>query len=47
MTKWWAFPLGIGNKLEFIIHDPIPVKDMLFSELFAKTEQTIVQDIKY
>ncbi|NDV59375.1 1-acyl-sn-glycerol-3-phosphate acyltransferase [Bacteroides sp. 519] len=46
MTKWGSFPLGIGNKLEFIIHDPIPVKDMPFPELFAKTEQTIVQDIK-
>lgn len=46
MTKWGSFPLGIGNKLELIIHEPIPVKSMLFSDLFEKTEQTIVRDIK-
>jgi len=46
MTRWGSFPLGIGNKIEFIIHDPIPVKDMPFSELFEKTEQTVIRDIK-
>lgn len=46
MTRWGAFPLGVGNKLEFIIHDPISVKDEPFSELFKKTEQSIVQAIK-
>lgn len=45
MTKWGSFPLGIGNKLEFIIHDPIPVKEMPFPELFKKTEQVITRDI--
>ena len=45
MTKWGSFPLGIGNKLELIIHDPISVKDMPFSELFVKTEQTITKAI--
>lgn len=45
MTRWGSFPLGIGNKLEFIIHDPIPVKDMPFPELFEKTEQVITQAI--
>ncbi len=46
MTKWGAFPLGIGNKLELIIHDPLPVKDMPFSELFEKTEQAVVRSIR-
>ncbi len=45
MTKWGSFPLGIGNKIELIIHDPIPVKDMPFSELFGKTEQAVTQAI--
>lgn len=45
MTRWGSFPLGIGNKLEFIIHDPVPVKDMPFSELFKKTELVITQAI--
>lgn len=46
MTRWGSFPLGIGNKIELIIHDPILVKDMPFSELFEKTEQTVIRDIK-
>jgi 1-acyl-sn-glycerol-3-phosphate acyltransferase len=45
MTRWGSFPLGIGNKLEFIIHDPIPVKDMPFTEIFEKTEQAVIQSI--
>lgn len=45
MTRWGAFPLGVGNKLEFIIHDPIPVKDMPFSELFKKTEHAVTDAI--
>lgn len=45
MTKWGFFPLGIGNKLEFIIHDPLPIKKMPFPEIFKKTEQTIIQAI--
>lgn len=47
MTKWGSFPLGIGNTLEFTIHDPIPVKDKPFSELFRETEQVITQSIIY
>lgn len=46
MTKWGSFPLGIGNTLEFIIHNPIPVKDMPFQELFDKTERVIIEAIK-
>jgi 1-acyl-sn-glycerol-3-phosphate acyltransferase len=45
MTRWGSFPLGIGNKLELMIHDPIPVKKMPFSELFAKTEQAVIESI--
>ncbi len=47
MTRWGAFPLGIGNKLEFIIHDPISVKDFSFAEVFEKTEQAVIQAIHY
>lgn len=47
MTRWGFFPLGIGNKLEFTIHDPLCVKEMPFAELFEKTEQAVVESIKY
>lgn len=45
MTIWGSFPLGIGNILEFIIHDPISVKDTPFKELFDKTERLITEAI--
>lgn len=45
MTKWGSFPLGIGNKLELIIHDPIPVKEMPFAALFEKTERLVTEAI--
>lgn len=39
MTKWGPFPLGIGNKIEFIIHDLISVKDTPFSELLKRQSE--------
>lgn len=46
MTKWGSFPLGLGNKLTFTIHQPFPVKDLHFSETFEKTEQAVINSIK-
>ncbi len=45
MTRWGAFPMGIGNKIIFTIHDPIPVKEFPFAEVFEKTEQAVVHGI--
>ena len=45
ITQWNPFPLGIGNRIELTIHDPIPVKDMPFEDLFEKTEQSVIRDI--
>ena len=45
MTKWGSFPLGLGNCIELIIHDPIPVKSKPFAELFAETEQIVIGSI--
>lgn len=42
MTKWGSFPLGVGNNIEIIVHDPISVKDNAFDDLFEKTEKAIV-----
>jgi 1-acyl-sn-glycerol-3-phosphate acyltransferase len=46
MVKFGAFPMGLGNRLQFIIHEPIAVKEYSFDELMVKTEQAIVQSIK-
>ncbi len=45
MTKWGNFPLGLGNKLVFTIHEPFPVKDVPFNEVFSRTEQNVVNSI--
>jgi len=46
MVKFGVFPMGLGNKLEFIIHKPIAVKDYAFEEIASKTEETILKSIK-
>ncbi|MFZ4106466.1 lysophospholipid acyltransferase family protein [Flavobacterium sp.] len=45
MVKFGIFPMGLGSKLEFIIHDPIAVKDNTFIEIMTKTEATIVKSL--
>jgi len=47
MTRWGAFPMGIGNKITLTVHQPIAVKDMPFQELFEQTEKAVVSGIKY
>ncbi len=46
MVKFGAFPMGLGNKLQFIIHEPIAVSEFSFDELLQQTEKTIVESIK-
>jgi len=46
MVKFGAFPMGLGNRLQFIIHEPLAVKDYSFEELMEKTEQAVKQSIK-
>lgn len=41
MVKFGAFPMGLGNKLEFIIHDPIAVSEFSFEEMMEKTEKAV------
>jgi len=46
MVKFGSFPMGLGNRLEFIIHEPMAVKDFSFEELMEKTEKAVKQSIK-
>jgi 1-acyl-sn-glycerol-3-phosphate acyltransferase len=46
MVKFGAFPMGLGNKLQFIIHEPIAVSEYSFEDLIQQTEKTIVSSIK-
>lgn len=46
MVQYGSFPMGLGNKLQFIIHEPMAIKDHTFEELMIKTENAVVQSIK-
>lgn len=46
MVRFGQFPMGLGNRLEFTIHEPIAIKDFSFPELMEKTENAVVQGIK-
>lgn len=46
IMPYGMFPLGLGNKLEFIFHEPLAIQGANFEELLAKTEQTIVKKLK-
>ncbi len=46
MTKYGAFPLGIGNRISFTIHNPLKISDFTFEEIFSKTEKAVISDIK-
>ena len=45
MVKFGAFPMGLGNHLQFIIHEPIAVKDHSFEEIMQKTESAVVSEL--
>lgn len=46
MTKFGNFPLGLGVKLDFLIHKPMKISEHTFEEIFEKTEKIITQHIK-
>ena len=46
MVRYGQFPMGLGNRLQFTVHEPIAVKDFSFPELMEKTENAVVQGIK-
>ncbi|MDU1904600.1 MAG: lysophospholipid acyltransferase family protein [Dysgonomonas sp.] len=45
MTRWGSFPLGLGNKLTFTIHEPFAVKGVPFAEVMERTERAVVDSI--
>ncbi len=47
MVKYGFFPLGLGNKLIFTIHKPLKISEYNFPELMEKTENAVVQGIKF
>lgn len=46
MVRYGSFPMGLGNRLTFTIHQPLKVSDYSFEDLLEKTEKTVVSGIK-
>jgi len=47
MVKYGFFPLGLGNRLTFVLHKPLAVSEYNFDELMVKTESAVVKGIKF
>lgn len=45
MNRFGQFPLGLGTKITFQIHEPLKISDYSFEEIFEKTEKTIKKHI--
>jgi len=46
MNKFEQFPLGLGTRITFQIHEPFKISDYSFDEIFEKTEKIIKKHIK-
>ncbi|MDK2771789.1 MAG: 1-acyl-sn-glycerol-3-phosphate acyltransferase [Flavobacterium sp.] len=45
MTRYGQFPLGIGNRLKFTVHEPLKISEYSFEEIFEKTEKTVKNNL--
>ncbi|OUD37498.1 1-acyl-sn-glycerol-3-phosphate acyltransferase [Flavobacterium sp. FPG59] len=46
MVKFGFFPVGLGNHLTFVVHEPLAVCEYDFADLMVKTETAVVNGIK-
>jgi 1-acyl-sn-glycerol-3-phosphate acyltransferase len=46
LVKFGMFPMGLGKKLEFIIHEAVPVKGLDSDEILKRTEKAVITSIK-
>jgi 1-acyl-sn-glycerol-3-phosphate acyltransferase len=47
LMKYGSFPYGLGNRITFVVHEAIAVKDFEFTELMQKTESAVVNGINF
>jgi 1-acyl-sn-glycerol-3-phosphate acyltransferase len=45
IVKYGFFPLGLGNRLTFVMHKALPVSELEFSDLMLQTEKAVVEGI--
>ena len=45
MVRYGMFPVGLGNRLSFTVHEAMAVRDYDFADLMVKTERAVVEGI--
>lgn len=45
MVRYGNFPMGLGNHLQFKIHEPLKVSEYSFEEIFEKTEKAVTSAV--
>lgn len=46
MVRYGFFPLGLGNRLTFTVHEPFAISGIPFEEVMERTENAVIQGIK-
>lgn len=46
MVRFGQFPLGLGNRLSFTVHEPFAIKGIVFDKIMQRTESAVLQGIK-
>lgn len=46
MVRFGQYPLGLGSRITFTIHEPFAIKNIPFEEVMERTENAVVQGIK-
>lgn len=46
IDRFGKFPLGLGNRLTFTVHEPFAIKNIPFEEVMERTENAVIQGIK-
>lgn len=46
MVKYGFFPLGLGNRLTFVIHKPLSVNELGFKDIMEQAESAVKKGIK-
>ena len=47
MVRFGSFPMGLGNRITFQIHEPFAVSSDNFENIFTKTEKAVVSGLKF
>lgn len=47
MVKFGFFPVGLGNHISFVVHNPLKISDYTFPELMEKVESEVVKGIQF